>query len=179
MSFLVISCSLNPSSRSRGLATRAAEALREHGAEADLVDLQDVRLPHCDGAACYEVDEVLTLSDRIAAAEGVLLATPIYNYSASASVVNLIELTGQAWNDKVVGFLCAAGGAHSYMSVMGLANSLMLDFRSIVIPRFVYSDESAYDGSELVDPAIEKRLDELAATLIRIGRALGNGVQSS
>jgi FMN reductase len=38
--------------------------------------------------------------------------------------------------NKVVGFLCAAGGKSSYMSVMRLANSLMLDFRCLIIPHF-------------------------------------------
>ncbi len=51
----------------------------------------------------------------------------------------MIELAGSAWEDKIVGFLCAAGGMSSYMSVMAYANSLMLDFRCVIIPRFVYA----------------------------------------
>lgn len=172
MSFTVISCSLNPESRSRILAQRASELLAAKGAETQLIDLRTDPLPPCDAQSCYEDPAVLAITATIASSEGVLLATPIYNYSASASVVNLIELTGKAWSEKVVGFLCAAGGAHSYMSVMGLANSLMLDFRTLVIPRFVYTDESAFQDGDLASPAIEARLDELASTLIRVGRAL-------
>jgi NAD(P)H-dependent FMN reductase len=70
-------------------------------------------------------------------ARAVIIATGIYNYDANAAVKNLVELTGDAWENKVVGFLCAAGGMSSYMSIMSLANSLMLDFRSIIVPRFV------------------------------------------
>ena len=39
----------------------------------------------------------------------IVLATPVYNYHVSAATKNLIELTGSAWEDKLVGFLCAAG----------------------------------------------------------------------
>ena len=68
-----------------------------------------------------------------------IVAAPVYNYDVSASAKNMIELTGNAWEDKMVGFLCAAGGMSSYMSVMAYANSLMLDFRCVIIPRFVYA----------------------------------------
>ena len=60
----------------------------------------------------------------------------------------MIELTGSSWEDKIVGFLCAAGGTTSYMSVMAYANSLMLDFRCVIIPRFVYATGNAFDDDE-------------------------------
>ena len=64
---------------------------------------------------------------------------------------NMIELTGSAWEDKIVGFLCAAGGHTSYMSVMSYANSLMLDFRCVIIPRFAFATSDAFDGERITD----------------------------
>ena len=84
----------------------------------------------------------------------------------------MIELTGKAWEDKVVGFLCAAGGMSSYMSVMAYANSLMLDFRSVIIPRFVYATGSAFDGDEPKDPKIVERIEQVASELVRFTKAL-------
>ena len=66
-------------------------------------------------------------------------------YDLNAAAKNFIELTGRAWTNKVVGFICAAGGKGSYMSVTSFMNSLMLDFRCIIIPRFVYTDASGFD----------------------------------
>src|SRR5256714_12133895 len=75
------------------------------------------------------------LTAAVENADGILIASPVYNYDVAAATKNMIELTGSAWEDKIVSFLCADGGHASYMSVMSYANSLMLDFRCVIIPR--------------------------------------------
>lgn len=105
-------------------------------------------------------------------ANGILLATPIYNYDASAAAKNLIELTGKAWENKVVGFACSAGGSGSYMSIMALAGSLMLDFRCTIVPRFVYATSQDFSGENIVAPPIAGRTAELAAALAKYTAAL-------
>lgn len=172
MAYLVFSCSLNPESRSFILARRVTDLLQAKGVEVDLVDLRKLNLPVCDGDACYDDPKVEILRAKIEAAHGTLIATPIYNFGVSASTKNLIELTGVAWTRKIVGFLCAAGGRSSYMSVMGLANSLMLDFRSVIVPRFVFAGDDTFEDDDIADPAVVERLDDLAATLILFGEAL-------
>src|ERR1043166_5897403 len=130
MRYLVISCSLSPGSRSRSplLAPIAYQHLAQKNLSAEFIDLQSFNLPLCDASACYSHPDVIALTPRIAEARGVILATAIYNYDVNAAAKNLIELTGDAWEEKVVGFVCAAGGHGSYMSVMPFANSLMLDY---------------------------------------------------
>src|ERR1700733_4845436 len=125
--YLVISTSLNPGSNSRLMALKAFELLNKHG-HAEYLDLREHPLPMCDGDSAYGDANVAKLNSKIKAARMILLAVPVYNYSFSAAAKNLIELTGRAWNDKTVGFLCAAGGKSSYMSIISLANSLMFDF---------------------------------------------------
>jgi FMN reductase len=61
---------------------------------------------------------------------------------------------------------------NSYMSVMAFANSLMLDFRSVIIPRFVYATGRAFEDEELKDEKVGERIAELAAELIRFTGAL-------
>lgn len=169
---LVISCSLRPDSLSRILAQRAHDQLRDRGHESRYIDLVDHPLPLCDGHASYNAEHVAELEAAIRKAKGVLVGTPVYNYDASAAAKNLIELTGSAWTDTVVGFLCAAGGQGSYMSMMGLANSLMLDFRCLVIPRFVYATKAAFTDGRVSDPEIDDRIKVLADTLARLSAAM-------
>ncbi len=169
---LVLSTSLSANSRSRVLAAAAHRHLAAAGRAASLLDLRDFPLPLCDGDAAYAHPHVGTLSAAISAADSLLVATPIYNYQASAALKNLIELTGGAWKGKAVGFLCAAGGANGYMSILPLANSLMLDFRCVIVPRFVYATGDAFTDDTVSDPELTRRVAELADATARLGTAL-------
>lgn len=172
MNLLVLSTSLNPESNSRLLARAAHAELIAAGHAATLLDLRDLPLPLCDGAAAYKHEHTAKARAHIAGAAGVLVATPIYNYDANAVVKNLVELTGKAWENKVVGFACSAGGHASYMSIMALANSLMLDFRCTIVPRFVYATEADFSGEAIANADVARRTQELATTLARFAAAL-------
>jgi NAD(P)H-dependent FMN reductase len=145
-----------------------AECYQSQGIAAQMIDLRGLPLPFCDGETAYGHQSVPALSRAISAARVVIIATPIYNFDASAALKNLIELTGDSWEDKVVGFLCAAGGAMSYMSVMSLANSLMLDFRCVIIPRIVYATSQDFTDGELSSARVRERVRELALASTRI-----------
>ncbi len=172
MKYLVISCSLNPGSKSRLLAKAALTSLESKNATVELIDLAELKLPLCDGGAVYGDPVVQEIAAKIEAADGILIATPIYNFDVNAAAKNLIELTGRAWTEKVAGFLCAAGGQGSYMSVMATANSLMLDFRTVVIPRFVYATGDQFQGDEISDEDLGERIGKMANELMRFTSAL-------
>jgi FMN reductase len=146
--------------------------LQKAKVDCEWLDISELGLPMCDGDTCYTQPAALKLNASIEAADAILVATPVYNYDVSAAAKNMVELTGSSWEDKIVGFLCAAGGMNSYMSVMSFANSLMLDFRSVIIPRFVYATSDAFAGDELKDKKVAQRIEELAAEMVRFGQAL-------
>ncbi len=131
-----------------------------------------MNLPLCDGGKCYGMRSSKKLSAAIEAADGILVAAPVYNYDVAAAAKNMIELTGSAWQDKIVGFLCAAGGTASYMSVMAYANSLMLDFRCVIIPRFVFATADAFDDDNIADKKVTARVEQVANDLVRFTEAL-------
>src|SRR3954468_14265853 len=175
MKFLVISTSGNPDSNSRRMGRIALAELEKAKVDCEWLDISELGLPLCDADACYTQPSAQKVSKAIKAADGILLATPVYNYDVSAAAKNLVELTGKGWEEKVVGFLCAAGGMSSYMSVMAFASSLMLDFRTVVIPRFVYATGRAFEGDELKDKEVAERVNELADELVRFTKALRTG----
>jgi FMN reductase len=168
MSLLIISASLHSDSNSRLLAREAERLLLAAGEQVTFLDLRDLPLPFCDGEKAYDHPNALQADAYIAKASGILIATPIYNYDANAAVKNFIELTGDAWENKVVGFLCASGGPGSFMSIMGLANSLMLDFRCLIVPRFVFAMGGAFADDKITDAKILARVDECASTLAKL-----------
>jgi len=169
---LVISTSGNPDSNSRRMARIAFAHLQKQKADCAWIDISEMDLPLCDADKCYLNASAQKLSKEIEAADGILVATPVYNYDVAATAKNMLELTGSAWEEKVVGFLCAAGGASSYMAVMGFANSLMLDFRAVIIPRFVYATGNAFEGESISDAKIAGRVTEVADELVRFTKCL-------
>jgi len=176
MKISVISCSLNPQSRSYVLARTAVSCLGEAGAETDLHDLRNHDLEFCGIPSARE--SISEFKIAIEQSVAILLAVPIYNFDVNAAAKNLIELTGRSWTNKVVGFMCAAGGNASYMSVMGIANSLILDFRCLIIPGFVYavSDDFANDRTDRMEVGsdeIRQRLSGLAHVTVELARSAG------
>jgi len=171
---LVLSASLNPGSRSRILAHASRSRLESLERETDWFDLAETPLPFCDGATAYGDANVVELGKKIEAADAVLIASPVYNFDVNAAIKNAVELTGKKWTGKVVSMMLAAGGGGSYMSAMGLANSLMLDFRCHIVPRFVYATGESFEGNELADEEIKSRVDQLVDETLRLSDALKN-----
>ena len=169
---LVISTSGNPDSNSRRMGQKAFAHLQKKKIDCDWIDIREMELPLCDADKCYGMPNSKQLSAAIEGAHGIIIAAPVYNYDVAATTKNMIELTGSAWQDKIVGFLCAAGGMGSYMSVMAYANSLMLDFRCVIIPRFVFATSDGFDGDNIMDKKVVRRIETLADELVRFTKAL-------
>ena len=169
---LVISTSGNPDSNSRRIGRVAFAHLEKRKVDCQWIDIREMDLPLSDADKCYGMPGAKKLSAAIESADGILVAAPVYNYDVAAAAKNMIELTGSAWEDKIVGFLCAAGGNASYMSVMSYANSLMLDFRCVIIPRFVFATSDAFQGDEVTDKKVMQRIEQVADELIRFTKAL-------
>src|SRR6476660_5384833 len=170
--YLVLTTSGNPDSNSRRMAQIAFDWLKKAKLACEWLDISKLDLPLCDADACYNHPAAQNLTAAIEKADGIIIATPVYNYDVAAAAKNMLELTGSAWEDKVVGFLCAAGGMGSYMSVMSFANSLMLDFRTVIIPRFVFATSDGFDGENIIDKKVVRRIETLADELVRFTKAL-------
>jgi len=168
VSYLIISTSLRPGSRSRIMA----KSLENSIDNVEFFDLQDNPLPMCDGDECYDLPEVLEFREKVKNADGIIMATPVYNFNVSSGAKNIVELGGSMLYDKIFGFMCAAGGRNGYMSVMPLANSLMLDFRCYIIPKFVYATKHDFENGKITNSDIKERIKELGTELIRVSKAL-------
>jgi len=151
-----------------------AKYLANYLDDTEFFDLQDNPLPMCDGDECYDLPEVLAFREKVKNADGIIMAIPVYNFNVSSGAKNIVELGGRMLYDKTFGFICAAGAKSSYMSVMSLANSLMIDFRCYIIPKFVYATKHDFENEKIINKDIEERIKELGKELIRVSKALGN-----
>ena len=169
---LIISNSLAAQSNSRILAECALLEAQKIGLVSKLVDMRDFPLTLCDGDESYSNPNVEKLSTLLREASAVIFSTPIYNYDVSATLKNLIEHVGGELADKVIGFMCAAGGSLSYMSPLSFLNSLMLDFRTLIVPRFVYASRDSFSEGAVADTKIKDRIKELVTYTQNLSFAL-------
>ena len=163
----VIAASLGVDSRSQALAQEAMGRLERRNVKATLVDLREHPLPLAGSDASWGHEAANVVRELVRPATHLIFAVPIYNYDVNAAAKNFVELMGgKLLGGKTVAFLCAAGGQGSYMSVMPFANSLMLDFRCWIVPRFVYVTADFRDPDGVLVPDIDQRLDALIADLL-------------
>ena len=150
-----------------------AKYLANYLDDTEFFDLQDNHLHMCDGDECYDLPEVLAFREKVENADGIIMAIPVYNFNVSSGAKNIVELGGRMLYDKIFGFICAAGAKSSYMSVMSLAYSLMIDFRCYIIPKFVYATKHDFENEKIINNDIEDRIEVLGKELIRVSKALG------
>lgn len=171
-----MSSSLDPHSRSAAIARLCREKLERREVPTTFIDLRETHLPRFDNDTVYDTAEYADLHGKIAAADGLLLCTPVYNWSVSAELKRLIEATGStppdgslrgAWFDKVVTFAGAAGLPHSTMAFGGPAQSLMLDFRCVVNPYEIYVHNRHWTETGLSDEA-EARIDRTLSVMLEL-----------
>lgn len=157
MKILVVSSSFDPESRSEELARRCHTQLAR-GSDATFIRLKDYALTGRDLHAPLDSTVYRELHTRVAEADGLVLASPVYNWSCCAELKRFVELIGTtpsdgsvrgAFFDKVVGFVNAAGGPHSYMAFSALATSMMIDFKCVVSPYNVYITNRDWEPSGL------------------------------
>jgi FMN reductase len=163
---LIVATSLDPDSHSQILARIAQAEAKSLGLEADILDLRLHELPLAGSTESWNHPETRKLKAIFAREQRFLFAVPIYNYDVNAAAKNLVELMGSdVLEGSMAGFICTAGGRSSYMSVMGFANSLMFDFRTWIVPRFVYVIDNEWQGDELKSTDQRQRIRQLVETL--------------
>jgi NAD(P)H-dependent FMN reductase len=159
---LIVSTSLSEESRSTTLCEHGHSFLTQKGITSRHESLQDYRvLPYgMDGSEGLD-----SLGDAFDTSDAIIFGFPVYNYNMNASMKAVIERFGRSMNDKVIGLMMSAGGQASYMSGLVVANSLSLDFRSWIVPRFVYATKTAFGEKGVTDPEIASRIESLAWTV--------------
>ena len=160
-------------SKPDAIASYLNTQLKNQNINCTYIHIGDLNLPMCDGYDCYKNETVMTLQKQVNEANSFIICSPIYNYDLNAIAKNLIELCGQGFKDKVVGIAVTAGGQNSYMAPLSFINSLLIDYRCIIVPRYVYVTSEAFDeNNNITDTSIQTRLNALTKSLVNITKKL-------
>jgi FMN reductase len=181
MRALVLSSSLDASSRSEQLARLYVDSISTRGVDAQFVSLKDHPLPKFDNGSVMLADpSYRALHDAASKADGLVLASPIYNWGCSAELKRFVEVVGtnppgqavrSPFFDKIITFVNAAGLPQSYMAFSSMAISMILDYKCIINPYTVYVDNFAWTGDTLSEIATT-RMQKSAQVMVELMQCL-------
>jgi FMN reductase len=136
-------------------AMTAAAKVVEPGLEIDLVNLADVRIAFADGRApdAYG-DDTAAVVKRIAAADIVVLASPVYRASFTGALKNLLDhLPVEALMGKPCGIVAMGATAHHFLGVEWHLRDVLTWFGAVVAPNGVYLSSADFVDGNLLDSA--------------------------
>lgn len=162
--------SLRPDSYSQQALRVAADRVRSLGAEVEILDLREMKLPFCDGGDEYpDYPDVARLKAAVEQADGLILATPEYHGSVSGVLKNALDLMGfEELSGKVAGLISVLGG-QSNSNALNDLRVIMRWVHGWVIPEQIAVGQAwkafGPDG-KLLDEALSKRFDQFAQSLV-------------
>ena len=182
MKILAFAASLRRDSWNKKLLALAAGLAREAGAEIDLAEFREFEMPLYDGdrqASSGIPPGAQELGRRIAAADGVVLASPEYNFSVPGTIKNAID-----WVSRIrplptrgkTGFLLSASPGQ----VGGIRGLWQLRIPLEGLGMLVYPDmytlpfaEKAFDErGQLTEPERLDRLRKMMEGYLQMTRKL-------
>jgi chromate reductase, NAD(P)H dehydrogenase (quinone) len=158
-------------------AVRGAE---EAGAEVDVVDLKEISLPVYDKDIETHgfPENVKNFKNRVRDADGVLIATPEYNWSLPGGLKNAIDWVSRETNEfqgKTVAYFGVSDGYFGTVRSQIVILPTLITLGMYILPRKVYipngGDEFDEDG-KLKNSKIEGKLKKLGADLVDFTRKL-------
>jgi FMN reductase len=164
-------------SRSRSALRRALEGAAGAGAETELLDIRELRLPMYNPDEADPTDAASRLIESCYAADGLLWSSPLYQGTISGSFKNALDwlhLLGDRepsfLHDKVIGLISAAGGTQGLQAINTMEFSVRA-LRGWAVPYVVPVATAArvFDESgRIQDRAVERQLETLGEEVVRV-----------
>jgi chromate reductase len=182
MKLLAFAASLKRESLNRKLLNVAVELARDSGIVVDLAEFREFDMPLYNADVQNSTgfpEGASEMSRRIQAADGLLLASPEYNYSVPGTLKNAIDwvsrMNPMPFRGKHGLLLAAsstlAGGTRGLWALRvpleGLGVTLYPDMFALA-----QAAQALDEHSKLKDPKLQQRLEKLVAGYLEMGRKL-------
>ncbi len=187
MRLVAFAGALREGSLNRRLLRHAVGLLEKQGAEIDLVELRELAIPFYDGdveASSGLPDGALELARRVTAVDGLVIASPEYNFSIPALVKNTIDWLSRAkpvpLRGKSALLLSASpslvGGSRGLLALRAPLEVLGVHVYPTMFSLATANQAFDEEGG-IADPALARFLGSVIAGFVRTTRALSAGVE--
>ncbi|HKS89275.1 MAG TPA: NADPH-dependent FMN reductase [Stellaceae bacterium] len=160
-----------PPGRLAAAVAFAAETAKSEAA-VDILNLADVPIDTCDGRllGAYGAATQQAVA-RIAGADAVLIAAPVYRASFPGVLKNLLDITPvEALQNKPVGIVAMGGSPHHYLAVDTQLRAVLAWFGALVAPTAVYLTGGDFRDGKLASDTARADLAALCQTLLTLAR---------
>jgi FMN reductase len=174
--FLAVVGSVTPPGRLNAAIAAAVEAAAARpGVSASLLNLADHRVSFADGRPLEKYgDDSGAVVARLAAADCVLLASPVYRGTFTGALKNLLDLTPvEALWAKPVGIVAMGATSHHYLGVDWQLRAVLAWFGARVAPTSVYLESAHFRDGALADAPSRAALGDLVGALLDMPATAG------
>ena len=169
--FLAVVGSVTPPGRLNAAIALAVErAAARAGVSASLLNLADHRISFADGRPPEKYgDDTGTVVARVAGADRVLLASPVYRGTFTGALKNLLDLVPvEGLRNKPVGIVAMGATAHHYLGVDWQLRAVLAWFGARVVPTSVYLESGQFRDGALADEPSRAALADLVDALLEM-----------
>ena len=175
MKILAVSCSPRKDGNTVTMLNEALKGAKSDGAEVELYSVAGKNIQPCDGCwgctktgKCHIKDDVAVLQDKMIAADGIIIGTPIYFWGMTAQAKTVMDRTialnqpTRSLANKVCGVVASCGS-------LGMVDALKDWSYYIVQRRMLPANQvSAY----VMNPEELKKMEKCMKALNDLGRQM-------
>jgi FMN reductase len=169
MNLVAVVGSVTPPGRLDAAVRFAADtAAARPGVTASVLSLGEHRISFADGRPLEQfTDDTARVVGALAAADAVLLASPVYRASFTGALKNLLDLTPvDALRAKPVGIVAMGATSHHYLGVDWHLRAVLAWFGALVVPTSVYLESRHFRDGRLDDQVSRESLADLIGALL-------------
>jgi FMN reductase len=144
------------------------------GVAVDVLNLAGTPVETCNGRPLDRYDEATRQAvARIAIADAVLIAAPVYRASYPGVLKNLLDNTPvEALQNKPVAILAMGGSPHHYLAIDNQLRPVLAWFGALVLPTSVYLTGADFRDGQLASEAGRGEMQSLLSTMLLLAGSL-------
>ncbi|MBC8282581.1 MAG: NAD(P)H-dependent oxidoreductase [Nitrospinae bacterium] len=173
---LIIQGSLNPQSKTAIVAREAEKFLHSFDeVDCQTLDLRSFDMQFCDGRKLEDYNsDTQKAFGMIDEADGFIIGMPVYCYSVSGPLKNLIDITSSAMEKKVAGILCTTGSSMSFLASSDLAKILAYESHVLSVQPVVCSSYEDFSDGKLTSKKVQEKLNTMIGVLLNSLKGLSS-----